>query len=345
MNLTNKNKKVHTDYYQTILEEQLKSIFFTLSTNSLMVFLVRDKYLMDIMLVADKIFGQENRQPLVIVHKSESTQNDKKGIQSNHYYALIYVKGKVAIRKSYLEEKEVFYDEKYDHYYYLGSPITTRKSGGTLETRQNLGTTIYFHPETKEKIFLNDYTQENITKDTKESDIYHTNTSLLNLGYIPIRPPQVNNQLGCWTWSIEKMERNSKSLFIYKSNRNNKYLIRKKHIIPDYHVYQKENNDTQYFTNILKQDAMKSIYIEETTAEKQRLNTKKIGTLNTACFELMQDLIESILIDNSQTDMNILCINNDNFKFDKFYEKYFNTIKYLYQKESVQFNVLQKETK
>lgn len=59
-----------------------------------------------------------------------------------------------------LSRKVITYRNAYEddgRFYYLNDPITTRGEGGTLNARPNLGYTVYYNPETKDKIAVADY--------------------------------------------------------------------------------------------------------------------------------------------------------------------------------------------
>ena len=92
-----------------------------------------------------------------------NAKNDSLNVQKNHEYILIYrkkiildgFKVKATLLRNEKKEKDVF--EEDGEFYYLNDSITTRGEGGILNARPNLGYTIYYNPETKEKIAIEDY--------------------------------------------------------------------------------------------------------------------------------------------------------------------------------------------
>ena len=116
--------------------------------------------------------------------------------------------------------------EENGEYYYLNDAITTRGEGGTLNARPNLGYTVYFNPTTIDIIGVADYDLKLAKTSNVENEVYHTDTELLKRGYIPIRPPRVRGQLGCWTWELAKF--NSEKHNIIITGKQNSYSVRKR---------------------------------------------------------------------------------------------------------------------
>ena len=55
-------------------------------------------------------------------------------------------------------EEKVF--EENGEYFYLNDPITTRGDGGTLASRENLGYTFYYNPNSRDLQVHLDYNKE-----------------------------------------------------------------------------------------------------------------------------------------------------------------------------------------
>ena len=68
-----------------------------------------------------------------------------------------------------------------------------------LETRPDMGYTIYFNPATKEIFPLNDYDKSKIHRNV-ESEVYSTKEELLDTGFITIRPGTRGGKLHRWRW-------------------------------------------------------------------------------------------------------------------------------------------------
>ena len=157
-------------------------------------------------LLCDEIYGEENFVSNIIWDKSNA-QNDANRIQKNHEYVLCYTKN---LTKSFYtieyEEKKIY---KNKHGKYIrGSGLTTGAAGGLLNRRPNLGSTIYYKKSTDDKIVVDDYDKELAKTSNNENEVYKDRKDLLKKGYIIIRPPKKGNQLGRWTWKLDKFKKN-----------------------------------------------------------------------------------------------------------------------------------------
>lgn len=183
-------------------------------------------------MLCDEIFGRNNFIGIFIQDKANS-KNDTINIQRNHEYILAYRKellykedGKVrpTVFSFTKKEREVFCEN--GEYYYLNDPITTRGEGGTLKKRLNLGYTIYYNPDTNDMITQSDYDPQLAQQSDNENEVYHTDASLVQSGYIPVRPPRVRKQLGAWTWEEDKFHNDIKQIIMCPTRTG--YVARKR---------------------------------------------------------------------------------------------------------------------
>lgn len=175
-------------------------------------------------LLCDEIFDNNNFLGTIIQNK-QNAKNDSVDIQKNHEYIHIYrkktrfkngSKSKIlpTLVKNEKRIREVVQSE--EGFYYIGDSITTRGEGGTLRARPNLGYVVYYHEDSKEKIAQMDYDLDLAKESNQEEEVYSFDSSLIEKGYIPILPPKVRGNLGCWTWSIDKFNANKDELIITK---------------------------------------------------------------------------------------------------------------------------------
>lgn len=293
-----------------LVSDDLVNINKVMKKDSMILLFTRSKNLMDLVLVSDSIFGKENRQEFISIAKPMSSQNDKYGIQSNNYFAVIYLNGDVGscmVKNTYVKSK--VYRNKNDNNmtYTKGSGITTRKSGGTLYARKNLGATIYYNPDSGDIQIREDYNKNLIQENSKEEDIYTDCETLIENGYEIIRPNLVRDSLGCWTWSTDKLESNKDDLMIYKFQ--DRYLVRKKKYISQDRIFKEDGEE---FVKELKQMPIKSFYTEESYLEKEEAilgDSKYVFSI-----ELIQDLLNSLIIDSNDGNITVLSINNKNMR-------------------------------
>lgn len=185
--------------------------------------------------ICDEIFGGENRIGPIIQNK-QNAKNDTVNIQKNHEFILVYRKSRIidgtSIRPTLMRTAVTYKDayEENGRFYYLNDPITTRGEGGTLNARPNLGYTVYYNPETKDRVAIADYDVSLARTSNDETELYHTDEKMLAKGYVPIRPPKVRGKLGCWTWALDKFNAEKDQIVI--TGKPGAYAVRKRTFIP-----------------------------------------------------------------------------------------------------------------
>lgn len=310
----------------TEYRNNLESIKYTMQENSLIVIYIKDKYLIELIQEADKIFGSNNKQQTIVINKSNSIQNDKYGIQNNHYYGLIYKLGNISLNKLNFKHRTVKLNSETGLYYHTDYGITTRKSGGTLESRPNCGTTIYYNPITEDIQCRQDYDISKIYKGVSNvAEVYEDDFYLLEAGYDPIRPPKVRGELGVWTWGFEKLNANKDMLYIYLSTKTKTYIVRKK----TYNYTDTEPTATstgKLDLEFLTSEALQSVYTEEPKLEQQEYTTENISNTLTTPFNLLDIILESIIFSENLDTLDVLNISSNNFDYDLLADKGFKTV-------------------
>lgn len=176
----------------------------------------------------DEIFGRDCFVREIIWLKGNA-QNDAKNIQKNTESILVYTKNvnKGIYKEKKVNEVEVF--EENNRFFYKGSSITTGGEGGILNARPNLGNTIYYNPKTKELIGKQDYDIEKAKVSNVEKEVYRDDKDLIDKGFIKIRPPKKNDKLGCWTWSLNKINDEKNNLLVQLNKES--YTVVKKEFL------------------------------------------------------------------------------------------------------------------
>ena len=184
--------------------------------------------------VCDEVFGAENRIGPIIQNK-QNAKNDTINIQKNHEFVLVYRKNANTVNGSIvptLSREVVTYKDAFEEngkYFYINDPITTRGEGGTLNARPNLGYTVYYNPSTKDKLAVADYDIEIAKSSNDIEKVYKTDKKMIDNGYVAIRPPCVRGKLGCWTWALEKFNKQKDEIII--TGKPNSYAVRKRTFI------------------------------------------------------------------------------------------------------------------
>lgn len=239
-----KNHPLRHSTWLSFMDKRLRIAYDLLSERGVMFISIDDNEQARLKLLCDQIFGEDNAIGPIIQNKLNS-KNDTINIQKNHEFILCYRKKKRIIEGDEkkvipnivvndVKTREVFLDG--DEYYYLNDSITTRGEGGTLNARHKLGYTFYYNQETKDLKPVADYDLELAKVCNNESQIYTNDSSLIEKGYIVIRPPRVRGKLGCWTWELPKAKRDKKYLVVEKTR--NRYNIKKRTFVPSADVFE-----------------------------------------------------------------------------------------------------------
>lgn len=253
--------------------------------------------------LCDCIYGEENNIGIIIQNKQNS-KNDTVNIQKNHEYILAYRKSIIldengtkvlpTIVSKNIQTRDVY--EENGEYYYINDAITTRGEGGVLSARPNLGYTVYYNPETKDKIAVCDYDITKATVATDYDELYTDNNDLISKGYVAIRPPKVRGQLGVWTWSLDKFNNDKKDIII--TGKNGSYAVKKRTFV-DPSLVQKIDDKIQCSNYV--ESNVRSIWDFSTNEGTKTLNDlmEDMNTFNNAKnLDMMKFLINIVKDDN-----------------------------------------------
>lgn len=249
-----KNHPLRHSTWLSFINKRLRLAYDLLNDNGVIFISIDDNEQARLKLLCDQIFGEDNAIGPIIQNKLNS-KNDTNNIQKNHEFILCYRKKKRLISGSQTNVvpnivvknktiREVFKDG--DSFFFLNDSITTRGEGGTLNAREKLGYTFYYHPFTKDLKPICDYDIEKARYSNNVSELYVDDNELIEKGYIPIRPPKVRGKLGCWTWELPKAIRDKELLFVKQTK--NRYNIHKRTFVPSNGVI--EDNSRYYYIEV-----------------------------------------------------------------------------------------------
>lgn len=246
-------------------------------------------------LLCDDVFSADNFMGIIIQNKMNA-KNDTVNIQKNHEYILAYRKKTLYINGSRVKPTLLQIKEKYrpavkegDRYYYVGDAITTRGEGGTLNARPNLGYTIYYNPNTDDKIAIADYDVELARTSNSIEEICSHDESLIEKGYIPILPPKVRGKLGCWTWALEKFNSETDNIII--TGKRSNLSVKKRTFVPAESII--EQNGQLFYISI-EQSNSRSI-VDYSTNDGTNILTDVMGVRATFSNPKNLDLIEYLV--------------------------------------------------
>lgn len=195
------------------MKNRLEAAKELLSDNSAIFISINEHAMFELKLLCDEIFGKENFVKSIIWNKCNA-QNDAKYIQDNHEYILVYTFGEIEL-SSLIENERKVIEKNGKFYYKKSSGLTTGGKGGFLNKRVNLGYSIYYHPISKDLIAMEDYSKE-LAKNSNDENLvyYEENKDYINKGYVCIRPPKSKGLLKCWTWDINKFNKDKDRISI-----------------------------------------------------------------------------------------------------------------------------------
>ena len=198
---TETNGRFHSDWC-SMMYPRLQLARNLLSDDGVIFISINDVELKNLKNISDEVFGEGNFIAQLNIITGANQSGDGVKIQRNVEYCLVYSK-----TQNSLITKVDKISETYRNINDAPTP---------LETRPDMGYTVYFNPQTKDLIPLKDYNKNKI-KLNNVMEVYIDNIELVEKGYIPIRPGVRNQKLHRWRWGIETfLERKNEIVVIEK---------------------------------------------------------------------------------------------------------------------------------
>ena len=249
---TDSNGRFHSDWCSMIYS-RLMLARNLLRDDGVIFISIDDNEQENLKKICDEIFGESNFVGDIICCKGNA-QNDAINIQKNHEYILVYAKIQSDLISENIEiKKEVYCDG--NSCYYIGAGIVTGGAGGTLNSRPNLGYTIYYNKDIDDKIAVQDYYLDRAKISNNEEYVYFEDKELLKKGYEKIRPPKKGAQLGRWTWSLDKFNLEKDKILISETLKG--YSVKKKEYVDFKNIY---NEGEKKFFIDSKRTSIQSIF-------------------------------------------------------------------------------------
>lgn len=253
-------------------------------------------------LLCDDVFGEENFLGQII-HNKLNSKNDTINIQKNHDYVICFRKKtilssskdiKVTLENRKIITKEVFKEN--NKFYIINDPITTRGEGGTLNSRKNLGYTVYYNPNTEDFLGVQDYDIELALISNDEEEVYLEDKELVNKGYIKIRPPKVRGQLGAWTWDMDNFNLSKDDILIKKTR--NGYTVNKRTFVNFENIQEVNGRFYLTFEEVKNSRSIIEYSTNDGTTELSEILGKDGVFTNPKNTDLLQYLIELVPSNN-----------------------------------------------
>ncbi|MCM1368108.1 MAG: site-specific DNA-methyltransferase [Roseburia sp.] len=185
---TESNGRFHTDWLNMIYP-RLRLAKDLLSEDGVILLSISDNELCNLIKLCNEIFGEINFIAQLNIITGANQSGEGVLIQKNVEYCLCYAKDILSTQIVRVDKTDMSYRNLND------APTP-------LETRQDMGYTIYWNSETNEMIPRFDYDKTKI-KTNDEKQVYFNDIDLISQGYYPVRPGKRNGKLHRWRWGIE----------------------------------------------------------------------------------------------------------------------------------------------
>lgn len=172
---------------------------------------INDIELANLKKIMNSIFGEDNFIAQLVINTGANQSGEGVKIQTNTEYVLVYSK---------TESANIYKIDKVQ-----GDLRALNDAPTPLETRLNMGYTIYYNPKTKEVIPDYDY-DKNRVELNKEELVYTDNDQLIKKGFIPIRPGMRNKKLHRWRWSLDRVKEEKDNLVFKKTSKGYKVYFK-----------------------------------------------------------------------------------------------------------------------
>lgn len=185
---TEYNGRYHSDWL-TMMYPRLKLARNLLSDDGVIFISIDDNEVHNLRKICDEIFGERNFVAQISIITGANQSGDGVLIQKNIEYCLVYGKN--------ISETTIYrVDKTQESWRNLNDAPTP------LITRPEMGYTIYYNKQTKKMIPIKDYDiSKAFTND--EEQVYIDNTSLIQQGFVPVRPGKRNGILHRWRWGMD----------------------------------------------------------------------------------------------------------------------------------------------
>ena len=185
---TESNGRFHSDWL-SMMNSRLKLARNLLSDKGLIFISIDNRENSNLRKLCDEIFGASNFISDMIILTGANQSGEGVKIQTNNEYCLVYAKDNNIVEVYHIDPVEE-------------SLRNLNDAPTPLETRLDMGYTIYYHPQTKDLLPIIDYDKKLIHINI-EDQVYTDRMDLLDQGYVKIRPGMRSNKLHRWRWGIE----------------------------------------------------------------------------------------------------------------------------------------------
>ncbi|TSA40480.1 MAG: site-specific DNA-methyltransferase [Verrucomicrobiales bacterium] len=198
---TESNGRFHSDWLSMVYP-RLRLARTLLSDTGLIFLSIDEQEAGNLRKVCDEVFGEQNFISEMVVLTGANQSGDGVTIQTNTEYCLVYSKSIADVSVNRIDPV----DESLRNLNDAPTP---------LETRKDMGYSIYYNPETQDFLPVFDYDKDKIHLNTID-DVYTDDVTLIRKGYTPIRPGFRNRKLHRWRWGMDTFLERKNEIVIEK---------------------------------------------------------------------------------------------------------------------------------
>ncbi len=200
---TESNGRFHTDWLN-MMYPRLKASRDLLSEEGVIFVSIADGEVANLKKLLNEIYGESNFIAQMNIITGANQSGEGVLIQKNVEYCLVYAKSILSAAINRVDRT----DESYRNLNDAPTP---------LETRPDMGYTIYYNASTGELIPAIDYDKSKISCND-ESKLYQDDSHLITNGFVPIRPGRRNGKLHRWRWGIDTFKERINEVKIFEVN-------------------------------------------------------------------------------------------------------------------------------
>jgi hypothetical protein len=179
---------------------------------------IDDNEVHNLRLLLNEIFGEENFLAQITIITGANQAGEGVKFQKNTEYCIVYSKNPDANCITRV-------DKVNESYRNLNDAPTP------LETRDEMGYTIYYNKDTKDLIPLKDYDKDKISTNDSEQ-VYKNDVNLIEKGYIPIRPGIRNKKLHRWRWGMDTFIARKNEIVVFENDNEYKVAFKQEGMNP-----------------------------------------------------------------------------------------------------------------
>lgn len=216
-----KNSKENGQYHSNWLNMMYPRLFLAknlLKDDGIIFVSIDDNEVHNLRLLLNEIFGEENFLAQITIITGANQAGEGVKFQKNTEYCIVYSKNPDANCITRV-------DKVNESYRNLNDAPTP------LETRDEMGYTIYYNKETKDLIPLKDYDKDKISSNDSEQ-VYKNDVDLIEKGYIPIRPGIRNKKLHRWRWGMDTFIARKNEIVVFENDNEYKVAFKQEGMNP-----------------------------------------------------------------------------------------------------------------